>query len=419
MRDSTRPVSSAPARRGVHAPLFASLAMLLGAGLVPLAAQQQRVEVTRVRGARLSPPDSSDRQVRRLQHEIDSLARVYNEHDDLTLVERRRVEEVLEQALGQVAELTSHMNTAMAQSLRAGEHLRILMTPQGAERTAAEMSRAMMQVREAEQAAPRGWIGLEVQGPGLLPRIEGGELLVRYFAYPRVISVDPSSPAQRAGLVPNDTLLAYNGVDVSENDISFTRLLQPNAKVSIRFRRDGKVRVVPVTVAPAPMRIVQRRDDESRSRELSLGRLPDGPSFPRAPFTPFAPAASLRAVMRAGASSIAPTPPIGPMPPTAQTLAGFPYGNAVAGAQLSTVSEGLGKALGVASGVLVTSAPVGSPASQSGLRDGDVIIMMAGQAVRRVYEVRDLVALAADNGDHAIEMEVMRQRRMLKLTLKW
>ncbi|CAN5797753.1 hypothetical protein BH11GEM1_BH11GEM1_12790 [soil metagenome] len=416
MRDATWPVSAAPVRRGVHAPLLASLAMLLGAGMVPLAAQQQRVEVTRVRGARLSTTDSSDRQFRRLQHEIDSLARVYNDHDDLTLVERRRVEVDLDLALGQVAELTSRMNMAMARSLRAGEHLRILMTPQAAERTAADMSRAMMQVREAEQAAPRGWIGLEVQGPGLLPRIEGGELLVRYFAYPRVISVDPSSPAQRAGLVPNDTLLAYNGMDVSENDISFTRLLRPNTKVSIRFLRDGKVRVVPVTVAPAPMRIVQRRDDESRSRELSLGKLPDGPSFPR---TPFAPAVSLRATMRAGASSMASTSPIGPTPPTAQSLTGFPYGNAVAGAQLSTVSEGLGKALGVASGVLVTSAPVSSPASQSGLRDGDVIIRLAGQVVRRVSEVRDLVALAADNGDHAIDMEVMRQRRPVRLTLKW
>ena len=318
-----------------------------------------------------------------------------------------------------MANLTSQMNMSVTQSLRPGEHLRILMTPQAAERTAADLSRAMMQVREAEQAAPRGWIGLEVQGPGLLPRIEGGELLVRYFAYPRVISVDPSSPAQRAGLVPNDTLLAYNGMDVSENDISFTRLLRPNTKVSIRFLRDGKVRVVPVTVALAPMRIVQRRDDESRSRALSLAKLPDGPSFPRTPFAPFAPLAPMRAAMRAAASSMASTPPTAPTPPTALSLTGFPYGTAVAGAQLSTVSEGLGKALGVGSGVLVTSAPVGSPASQSGLRDGDVITRMAGQVVRRVSEVRDLVALASDNGDHAIDMVVMRQRRPVKLTLKW
>ena len=100
-------------------------------------------------------------------------------------------------------------------------------------------------------------------------------------------------------------------------------------------------------------------------------------------------------------------------------MAGFSYGNAVAGAQLSTVSEGLGKALGVSSGVLVTSAPVSSPAGQSGLRDGDVITKVAGQDVRRVSDVRDLVALAADNGDHAIDLVITRQRRTMKLTLKW
>ncbi|MBC7670858.1 MAG: PDZ domain-containing protein [Polaromonas sp.] len=107
------------------------------------------------------------------------------------------------------------------------------------------------------------------------------------------------------------------------------------------------------------------------------------------------------------------------MASTVPSLAGFPYENAVAGAQLSTVSDGLGKALGVGSGVLVTSAPVSSPAGQSGLQDGDVITKVAGQAVRRVSDVRDLVALAADNGEHAIDVQVMRQRRTLKLTLKW
>ena len=392
-------------------PLLASLAMLMGAAPIPLAAQQQRVEVSRVRGARVPAADSAaDRQLRRLQREIDSLARAYNDHDDLTLAERRRVEENLDQALGQVAELTTHMNLSVARGLQRNEQLRMLMAPQSAERAASDMARALFQLREAEQATPRGWIGLVVQGPGLLPRVEGGELLVRYFAYPRVVSVDPSSPAQRAGLVPNDTLLAYNGVDVSENDISFTRLLRPNSRVTIRFLRDGRVRDVPVTVAAAPMRIVQRRDDDIRSRELSLGNVTDAPAFPGTPRMPSGPT-------RVGMRSAAPTPPSAPNLPA--PVSGFSYGNAVAGAQLSTVSEGLGKALGVGSGVLVTSAPPGSPAGQSGLQDGDVITKVAGQAVRRASDVRDLVALAADNGDHAIELHVMRQRRALKLTLRW
>lgn len=408
--------SGSPARRGVRAPLLASLAMLLGSGLAPLAAQQQRTEATRVRGVRTTTPDSTDPELRRLQHQIDSLARVYNDHDDLTMPERRRVEEDLNQALERVAELTARMNASLQRPLRAGEQVRIFMTPQAADRTAADMSRLLMQVREAEQAAPRGWIGLVALGPALVPRIEGGELLVRYLAYPRVVSVDPSSPAQRAGLVPNDTLLAYNGMDVSENDISLTRLLRPNAKVNIRFLRDGKVRDVPVTVAAAPMRIVQRRDDETRAREVALGTLPEMPSFPRAPLTPALPR---RVSARAGATTIGPAVPATPTVPDPPSLAGLAYVNAVAGAQLSTVSEGLGRALGVSSGVLVTSAPVSSPAHQSGLLDGDVIVKVAGQVVRRVTDVRDLVALAVDNGDHAVELQIMRQRRPMKVSLKW
>jgi C-terminal processing protease CtpA/Prc len=417
---------AAPLRLGSHGPLVASLAVLFASGAAPLAAQQTRVDVARARSSLAEPADSTERQLRRLQHQLDSLARVYNEHDDLTIAERRRVEDELGRTIKRLDDLSTRMNRASERTLRPGDQIRIRMAPQTAERAAASMSRALMQVREAEQAAPRGWIGLVVQGPGLSPRVEDGQLLVRYFSYPRVVSVDPSSPAQRAGLVPNDTLLAYDGVDVSENDISFTRLLRPNARVNIRIRRDGKVRDVPVIVAAAPYRIVQRRDDESRARESwDVAPMPEAPSFPRVPMPAMAPGAPVRVSVRS-TTPVAPRTPEGATPvgetPRPLVAFGFSYSNSVigvAGAQLSTISEGLGKALGVSSGVLVTSAPVGSPANESGLLDGDVISKVGGQAVRRASEVRDLVALTAENGDHAVELELVRQKRVLKLMLKW
>ena len=406
-------------------PLLASLAVLLAAGAMPLAAQQPRGEIARTRTSRAEPPDSTERPLRVLQRQLDSLTRVYNEHDDLTMVQRRRVEDDLGRTVNQLEELAARMNLARTEVTRAGEQIRIHLAPQMAERAAASMSRALMQVREAEQARPRGWIGLVVQGPGLTPRVEDGELLVRYFAYPRVVSVDPSSPAQRAGLVPNDTLLAYDGVDVSENDISFTRLLRPNARVTIRIRRDGEVREVLVTVAAAPMRIVQRRDDEFRAREpWTPASIPKPAMFPRSPLPPPTPrGATMRVTGRAAPTDIAPVAPVAPAEAFRSTrplvAVGFPYGNGVAGAQLSTISEGLGRALGVGSGVLVTSAPVGSPANESGLVDGDVIVKVGGQAVRRLSEVRDIIALAVENGDRAVELNIVRQRKAMRLMLKW
>jgi membrane-associated protease RseP (regulator of RpoE activity) len=413
---------AAPPRLGGHGPLVASLAVLLASGVLPLAAQQQRVDVVRVRTPLAEPADSTERLLRKWQHQLDSLARVYNEHDDLTMAERRRVEEELGRTIKRLDDLSSRMSRAPDRMMRPGDQIRILLAPQAVERAAASMSRAMMQVREAEQAAPRGWVGIVAEGPNL-SRVEDGQLLVRYFAYPRVASVDPSSPAQRAGLAPNDTLLAYDGVDVSENVISFTRLLRPNAKVSIRFRRDGKVREIPVTVAPVPYRIVQRRDDESRARESwDVAVMPEAPSFPRVPMPAMAPGAPMRVTVRATTPAAAPRAPEGAEAPRPMVAYGFSYNSGVigvAGAQLSTISEGLGKALGVSSGVLVTTAPVGSPANESGLVDGDVISKVGGQVVRRATEVRDLVALAAENGDHAVELELVRQKRVLKLLLKW
>ena len=154
-----------------------------------------------------------------------------------------------------------------------------------AARAAQAMSRQLMQVREYEAAMPRGWIGFVAQGPGLEPRVEDGQLIVRYFSYPRILSVDPSSPAQRAGIATNDTLLAYDGHDVRENDISLTRLLRPNARVRVRVLRDGRVHEFPVTVATAPAGIARRRGVEVGG-ERETWNIPEGPSFPRIAMVP-------------------------------------------------------------------------------------------------------------------------------------
>ena len=422
MSTSPSPSSLTCTRALTSRSVLASVAVLLSAGTLPVAAQQQRVEVTRTRAPRAEQSDSNERQLRRYQRQLDSLARTYNERDDLTMVDRRRIEDELGRTVGHLEEIFSRMEADGDPMDHSRSRIRIQMAPQVAERASQSISRALMQVRENEQAMPRGWIGLVVQGPGISPRVEGGELLVRYFAYPRVVSIDPSSPAQRAGIVPNDTLLAYNGDDVSEGDISLTRLLIPNARVTVRIRRDGKTRDIPVTVAAAPMRIVQRRDDESRARDQReqwvVATVPEAPGFPRMPA--LAPATGpMRVSARTPMAPTAPMPPMPDMVRGGMLSVAFPYASGVAGAQLSTISEGLGRALGVSGGVLVTSAPVGSPASESGLMDGDVIAKVGRQSVRRVSEVTDLVRLAAENGDHAVELEIVRQRKPMKLVLRW
>ena len=71
----------------------------------------------------------------------------------------------------------------------------------------------------------------------------------------------------------------------------------------------------------------------------------------------------------------------------------------------------------IATGVLVISAPVGSPANESGLMDGDVITRVAGQSVRSVAEVRNLVGMAKEK--HAVELEILREKKAQKILLRW
>ena len=397
--------------------LIASCAILLSAGAMSADAQQ-RVEITTRRLPRAELADSHEREMKRLQRELDSLSNAYNDGEEFTATDRRRIERDLARAVEHLGELSLRMGDDLgARAPRAGEMIRLRRTPEMLNRSAAAMSRALMQVKEAQQAMPKGWIGIVAEGPNMT-RIEDGELVLRYFSYPRIVSVDPSSPAQRAGLIPSDTLLAYDGRDVRENDISLTRLLRPNVKVSVRVRRDGRVRDIPVTVAVAPSRIVERRDGEVREMTppWSIAGVPEPATVPRAPMMPGVPSGvQSRVTVR--------TPPRAPVAPSmAPPRGAYTFGfvtNGVAGAQLTTITPGLGRAIGVADGVLVTSAPIGSPANESGLSDGDVIVKVGGQGVRTVPDVRELVALAAENGDHAIELVILRQKRSQRLVLRW
>jgi len=278
------------------------------------------------------------------------------------------------------------------------------------------MSRALMQEREYEAAMPRGWIGFVAQGPGLEPRVEDGQLIVRYFSYPRILSVDPSSPAQRAGIATDDTLLAYDGRDVRENDISLTRLLRPNARVRVRVLRDGRVHEFPVTVATAPAGIARRRGVEVGG-ERETWNLPEGPSFPRIAMVP----QGMRSGPRIVLSTQQPGAAVAPVAPQAPTIVLGMMNAGVAGAQLSTITRDFSKAMGLAvtSGVMVMNAPLGSLAFESGLRDGDIITKVGGQPVRSVPEVRALVEMANSDGGHSVEMDILRQKKAQRIVLKW
>ena len=398
----------------ISTPLLFSVTAVLAAGAptrAPLLAQ--RAEVSVMRRAPRTEADTNERELRRLEHRADSLSQRYNDGEDLSVAQRRSIGEELDRTVAQLETLARRMSEASSRMIR----VRVQVAPMIDERDATAMSNALRQAEANQFAMPRGWMGLNISGTARESRIENGELIIHYLTHPVILSVDPSSPAERAGLTASDTLVAFDGRDV-RRDISLTQLVRPNARVLVRVRRDGRTRDVPVTIADVPSRI-RMRSEANYEMRAPRAPMPDGVMFPRRSV----PGATLmpRSAPMPPMATMAPMPPMPAMtvpPPTPAMI--IDYGlSTVAGAQLAALTEGLARTVGVRRGVLVTYAAVGSPAYRSGVRDGDIIVRVAGEPVPTVVAVRERVQAAVDNGDSDVELELVRDKKSRKVTLRW
>ncbi|HEX4467892.1 MAG TPA: PDZ domain-containing protein [Gemmatimonadaceae bacterium] len=244
--------------------------------------------------------------------------------------------------------------------------------------------------RNAMRSLQLGWIGINAQGTQQRA-IRDDSVYLRYFNYPRVISVEPSSPAERAGISRGDQLIAYDGADLRDHEINLTKLLQPSRRITVTVRRDGEEREYDVSVAKAPPQIEALRGFSP----------PDIPADP------------MPLVLAMPGNRV-----LAPRAPQIRIFDGRDAGVVpVVGAKLVAITdESLGHIFGVSSGVLVTEV-FGDPAESSGLRGGDVITRADGRDITDVAQLRRIVA--AHGGDRNVELEIVRQKRTRVLTLRW
>ncbi len=112
--------------------------------------------------------------------------------------------------------------------------------------------------------------------------------------------------------------------------------------------------------------------------------------------------------------AVSATAPVPPLPPVA------PQGSAstvvFGGAQFVAVGRELAEALGVERGLLVVGAGRGSPAEQSGLRPGDVVIAVEGRSI-----ASPLVFLQAveQSEGRELRLRLMRRGKPAAITLRW
>jgi hypothetical protein len=189
-------------------------------------------------------------------------------------------------------------------------------------------------------------------------------------------------------------LVAFNGTDVVGHEFNMSRLFVPKERVDVTIRRDGEKRDYALEVVQAPEGVFNRRVDFSRM-----------PSPP-------APVEGRGGGMRIEPRRV--TTSVGPVM-AGRFMMITPHG--VFGASLSPVGVDLAKALRLEKGVLVNEAPTESQAYKSGLRVGDVIVTVAGQSVVTPNDVQDQVM--THFGDRSVAVQVVREKKPVKLTLTW
>jgi membrane-associated protease RseP (regulator of RpoE activity) len=352
-----------------------------------------------VRTRRTQHRDDAER-LTRITRELTEVRRSLDGDRELTVTQRRRLEHRASRLESELAGVSTRLG------LDAAGHVLREMRPAMAEAQRAMAAAVVEAAGAAAEAMPAegirfpGWIGITLDAPCTV-EARGGDVYWRFLRHPEIVSVDPSSPAERAGIRQGDVLLAYDGQDV-RREIAMNRLLQPGrtVRVRVRVRRENEVRDVAVKVAP--MHVVALREWAPPAASRTRGARVRTPRAPSAPWGVIVPDPGQPAAE-------------GPTAPPTQIISIARF-SGLAGAHMETITPGLGETIGVGRGVLVISVPPGGPAHESGLVDGDVIVKADGRSIGSVAELRRLIA---GSDGRAVKLDVARKGKVRQVTLRW
>lgn len=248
------------------------------------------------------------------------------------------------------------------------------------------------------QGTSSGWIGVVIT-TGVGQTNSAGALV--FNDYPVIESIDPGSPAEKAGLQAGDILISINSQDFRKNPIPLGSLLVPGNKVVFRYKRDEVTKTSRLIVAqrpagtaghtvmriigPAPERAEASRTAQTRTQVTLRERAAAGSPLPHV---------TVPMIFGAGSPTI-----------------GF------AGAELTQLNDGLREILKFAGeGLFVINVAIGTPAGASGLKSGDIIIKADREPVQNPGE---LIRVMRRTTENAMHLEILRNRKARVITLRW
>lgn len=204
-----------------------------------------------------------------------------------------------------------------------------------------------------------------------------------------ITSVEPDSPAAKAGLKQGDVVLEYSGqrIESTQQFIRLVRETPAGREVKINVSRAGS----PITISARP--------DEGKNRFQAGGpRIITVPNFPGPGF----PGAGVQG--RTFTIDI----PRAMMSWTSGSL----------GIEAETLDSQLAEFFGVKQGVLVRSVAKNTPAEKAGLRAGDVIVKVDETKVIAPREVSSAIRSHSSNGNKKpLPLTIVREKKETTLSV--
>src|SRR5688500_7127976 len=258
-------------------------------------------------------------------------------------------------------------------------------------------------------------------------------------SYPVVARVESGSPAARAGMAPDDTIIYVNRVDVRAPRELGPLIGQPGNKVTIGFARGGSRREVVLTVAPRPAtfggaclqfrdliftmpsgQTVTMRSPGARGGSGAVAGTVRGRASGT---TPGAQGSGGREPVRVVVTpdSLSQTTAFYVFPSGAGATALFLSRGAntaiVAGAEVTLMNAGLRTYFPVDHGALVVNVLPRSPAAQAGILSGDVIIRAQDDPVTAISVLQRQIQDAGERRN--VKLDIIRAKQPMVITLRW
>lgn len=263
--------------------------------------------------------------------------------------------------------------------------------------------------RRAAPAGPQGWFGVNVTTTGDAGVTPDGRLLVA-SDYPVVRSVEPGSPAARAGVQAGDRLITILGRDLRSESVDLSRVLRPNTTVPVRIVRDGRPIDVALAITARPTSFGPARIRVDVATAPTAPRRADRPAVQRVEVR----GATVRGGTPEGAEPGARTVPR-PQSYLSTTSSSV---IAVAGAEVMTLTAGVRSTHGVERGIYVVSILPGTPADEAGLHAGDVLVRAGGTALGQPLDLARVVQRET-RGDRRVSIELLRGRQARTVEMRW